>query len=264
MSHPSGRNAVGDPYYGRRDFAKLCARFITHLFQSPDTPPTTGSPFDDPPIPLAKFIAYALHRSNTSETTVFSALYLLQRLKGRFPAAIDCDGMAGHRMFLPALRIVSQSQSRASTDYWVDVGGGLFHRDQVDGAERDLRRFLGNYVEIDPAALREFGRRVRRDFAGRGPYPDYTKTRPSATSSHGGLPCQASTVPRTQIAVHSGGTLGPHTPGLSTSAATTVVPGIPGMSAGYPTHSAGTARMHRPPTVPQPGVIYARPQAYLW
>ncbi|KAM5542958.1 hypothetical protein V8D89_003342 [Ganoderma adspersum] len=256
MSHPSGRSAVDDSYYGRRDFAKLCARFVTHLFQSPDTPPTTGSPFDDPPIPLAKFIAYALHSSNTSESTVFAALYLLQRLKGRFPAATGCDGMAGHRMFLPALRIVSQSKSRASTDYWVDVGGGLFHRDQVDGAERDLRRFLGGYVEIDPAALREFERRVRRDFAGRGPYPDYLKTQASASSSHGGS--------LRQIAVHSGGTLGPRTPGLSTSASTTAVTGMSAMPAGYPTRSAGTTRMLRPPTVPQPGVIYARPQTYLW
>lgn len=167
--------------------------------------------------------------------------------------------MAGHRMFLSALRIVSQSQSRISTDYWVDVGGGLFHRDQVDGAERDLRRFLENYVEIDPAALREFERRVRRDFAGRGPYPDYTKTHASASasSSHGGPSLR-------QIAVHSGGTLGPHTPGLSTSASTAHVAGMPGMSAGYPTPVAGTARMQRPPTVPKPGAIYARPQAYLW
>ncbi|PIL33449.1 hypothetical protein GSI_04072 [Ganoderma sinense ZZ0214-1] len=268
MSHPAGSKAVGDPYYGHRDFAKLCARFITHLFESPDTPPTTGSPFDDPPIPLAKFVAYALHRSHTGESTVFAALYLLQRLKFYFPAAIGCDGMAGHRMFLPALRIASQSL--AHVDYWVDVSGGIFHRDQVDGADRDLRRFLGNYVAIDPAALREFERRVRRDFAGRGPYPDYTKSQvhASASSEHGRPPAQrqGTSGPGGMIAVHSGGTLGPRTPGLSTSAEAAHVAGIPGMptDAGKLAHSAGTKRMQRPPTVPQPGAIYARPQAYLW
>lgn len=249
----------GDPYYGRRDFAKLCARFIRHLFQCPDSPPTTGSPFDDPPIPLAKFIAYALHRSNMSDCMAFSALYLLQRLKIRYPAAKDGDGMAGHRMFLPALRIVSQS--RSSTDYWVDAGGGLFHGDQVDGAERDLRYFLSNYVEIDPAALREFERLVRRDFAGRGPYPNYAETHASLP----GKPLrQAASVPEV-IAGHSRGTLGPHAPGLSTSASTTqVVGGMPVMPTGRPTHGAGIARMHKPPTVPQPGVLYAKPQGYLW
>ncbi|KAI1783556.1 hypothetical protein LXA43DRAFT_322659 [Ganoderma leucocontextum] len=257
-SHRAGQSASGDPYYGRRDFAKLCARFITHLFQCPDLPPTTGSPFDDPPIPLAKFIAYALHRSNVNESVVFSALYLLQRLKIRFPAAKDCDGMAGHRMFLPALRMVSQS--RSSTDYWVDVGQGLFHREQVEGGERDLRYFLSNYVEIDAAALREFERLVRRDFAGRGPYPNYAETH---TSFSRRPQRQATSIPA-PIVVHPGGPLGPHTPGLSASTSTTPVMGMPVTPTGYPTHGAVTARAQKPPTVPQPGLIYARPQGYLW
>ena len=191
---------------------------------------------------------------------VFSALYLLQRLKNRFPT-VRGDGMAGHRMFLPALRMVSQS--RSSTDYWVDVGGGLFHRDQVEGGERDLRHFLSNRVEIDVAAVREFERSVRRDFAGRGPYPNYAETHASWPFSE--RPQHQATSPPAPIVVHPGGTLGPHTPGLSTSASATPVPGMPVMPAGlHPTHSARAPRMKGPPSVPQPGVAYAKLQGYLW
>ncbi|KAI0259463.1 hypothetical protein BC834DRAFT_1035892 [Gloeopeniophorella convolvens] len=56
---------TGDSYYGHEELAEISARFVAHLFASPERPdpipdnkPSTASP----PL-LANFIAYALHRT---------------------------------------------------------------------------------------------------------------------------------------------------------------------------------------------------------
>ena len=63
-----------DPYYGHEDTAKLCARFVTHLFACLGPPPlsTTVPPALSPPI--ANFIVYALHRTRLHTSVTFVAL----------------------------------------------------------------------------------------------------------------------------------------------------------------------------------------------
>ena len=83
-----------DPYYGHEDTAKLCARFVTHLFACPDLPPLSTTVPPAPSPPLANFIAYALHRTRLHTSVTFAALYLLQRLKARF---LTARSSSGHR-----------------------------------------------------------------------------------------------------------------------------------------------------------------------
>ena len=63
-----------DPYYSHEDTAKLCARFVTHLFACPGPPPLSKTVTHSPSPPLANFIAYALHRTRLHTSVTFVAL----------------------------------------------------------------------------------------------------------------------------------------------------------------------------------------------
>jgi hypothetical protein len=82
-----------DPFYGHEFIARLCARFITHLFTCPESLPS--STHSQAKLPF--FIAYALHRTKLHQAVTIAALVLLQRLNARFPTA---RGSSGHRLFI--------------------------------------------------------------------------------------------------------------------------------------------------------------------
>ena len=67
--------------------AKLWVRFVSHLFTCPDVLPPSTPPPTKPTSWLDHFIAHAFHHTWLHSPVTFSALYLLQRLKARFPAA---------------------------------------------------------------------------------------------------------------------------------------------------------------------------------
>ncbi|KZT05363.1 uncharacterized protein LAESUDRAFT_656039 [Laetiporus sulphureus 93-53] len=167
-----------DPYYGHEETAKLCARFVTHLFACPDLPPlsTTRPPAPSPP--LALFIAYALHRTRLHTSVHFAALYLLQRLKARFPAA---RGSSGHRLFISAFMIASKviCDDTYSNKSWSIVGQGMFALREINQMEREMCSYLEWQLNIEPNALKEFELKVRRDFKGPGPYPTYSLPSPA-------------------------------------------------------------------------------------
>ncbi|KAG8706166.1 hypothetical protein FRC08_001231 [Ceratobasidium sp. 394] len=96
-------SAPADQYYGHEDTAKMCARFITHLFSCPDVPPATSQSAVTPS--LAHFVTYALHCTHLHSSVTFCVLYLLSRLKNRFPAA---RGSSGHRLYISAFMIASK------------------------------------------------------------------------------------------------------------------------------------------------------------
>ena len=76
------------PHHGHEATAKLCARFVSYLFACPNLrhPPPPPAPPSTALTPrLDHFIAYALHRMRLHASVTFAALYLLQRLKVRFP-----------------------------------------------------------------------------------------------------------------------------------------------------------------------------------
>ncbi|GBE84351.1 hypothetical protein SCP_0603290 [Sparassis crispa] len=175
---PGTLSQMPDPFYGHEEAARLCAKFVTNLFACPDTPPvsTTHPPVPSPPLGL--FIAYALHRTRLNASVTFAALYLLQRLKARFPAA---RGSSGHRLFISAFMIASKviCDDTYSNKSWSIVGQGMFALREINQMEREMCSYLEWQLNIEPKALQEFEMKVRRDFKGQGPFPNYILPSPA-------------------------------------------------------------------------------------
>jgi len=172
---PTSHPMVADPYYGHEETAKICARFVTHLFACPEHVATTSSQ-PAPPLPL--FIAYALHRTRLHSSVTFAALYLLQRLKARFPAA---RGSSGHRLFISAFMLASKviCDDTYSNKSWSIVGQGMFALREINQMEREMCSYLEWQLNVEPTQLKEFESKVRRDFKGPGPYPNYVLPSPA-------------------------------------------------------------------------------------
>ncbi|KAF8496733.1 hypothetical protein F5888DRAFT_361422 [Russula emetica] len=181
---PSSGAGGSDPYHGQELSAKLCARFVSHLFACPDAPPPPAPPSTTPTPRLDHFIAYALHRTRLHSSVTFAALHLLQRLKARFPAA---KGSSGHRLFISAFMLASKiiCDDTYSNKSWCIVGQGMFALREINQMEREMCSYLEWQLNVDPTTLREFQIRVQLDFAGPGPYPPMVLTQPApAPFSH--------------------------------------------------------------------------------
>lgn len=113
----------------------------------------------------AEFIAYALYRTRLPEAVTFQALYLLLRLKIRFPAA---RGSSGHRLFISALMIASKSScdDTYSNKSWAIVGQGLFSLREINQMERELFGYLGYKVNVSPEDLEVFTYELEQDVDG--------------------------------------------------------------------------------------------------
>ncbi len=136
---------------------------MTHLFTCPDLPPLSTSVPPAPSPPLGNFIAYALHRTRLHTSVTFAALYLLQRLKARFPAA---RGSSGHRLFISAFMIASKviCDDTYSNKSWSIVGQGMFALREINQMEREMRSYLEWQLNIEPHTRLEFEQKVRHDF----------------------------------------------------------------------------------------------------
>ncbi|EJF57552.1 hypothetical protein DICSQDRAFT_173891 [Dichomitus squalens LYAD-421 SS1] len=201
---PRASSDTVDPYYGHEETAKLCARFVTHLFACPDLPPLSTAVPPAPSPPLANFIAYALHRTRLHSSVTFAALYLLQRLKARFPAA---RGSSGHRLFISAFMIASKViyGDTYSNKSWSIVGQGMFALREINQMEREMCSYLEWQLNIEPNALKEFEAKVRRDFKGLGPFPTYVLPSPAPSPMPSTTPYNAQTgpAPTPSFAAHS-------------------------------------------------------------
>jgi hypothetical protein len=159
---PARRFSVNSPQYG-----------------CPDVPPPPAPPSTNPTPRLDHFIVYALHRTRLHSSVTFAALYLLQRLKARFPAAM---GSFGHRLFISAFMLASKI---ICDDTYCIVGQGIFALREIDQMEREMCSYLEWQLNVDPATLRDLQSRVQLDFAGPGPYPPTVLPQPtSAPFSH--------------------------------------------------------------------------------
>ncbi|KAI0807002.1 hypothetical protein C8Q74DRAFT_1225376 [Fomes fomentarius] len=144
--------------------AKLSSRFLIHLFACPLLHPDTSTrQIAIPKLQLADFIAHTLSTARLHTSLAFAALYLLQRLKARFPAA---RGSSGHRLFISAFIIASKvySDDAYSNKLWSHLTHPLFPLREINQMERDLCARLQWQLLIDPYALQQFERQVRRDF----------------------------------------------------------------------------------------------------
>jgi len=175
---PTSGASGSDPYHGHEPTAKLCARFVSHLFACPDVPPPPAPPSTTPTPRLDHFIAYALHRTRLHLSVTFAALYLLQRLKARFPAA---KGSSGHRLFISAFMLASKiiCDDTYSNKSWCIVGQGMFALREINQMEREMCSYLEWQLNVDPTTLRDFQARVQHDFAGPGPYPPMVLPQPA-------------------------------------------------------------------------------------
>ncbi|KAI0918996.1 hypothetical protein AcV5_002028 [Taiwanofungus camphoratus] len=227
-------HTMPDPYYGHEEAAKLCARFVTHLFACPELPPLSTANPPAPSPPLALFIAYALHRTRLHSSVTFAALYLLQRLKARFPAA---RGSSGHRLFISAFMIASKviCDDTYSNKSWSIVGQGMFALREINQMEREMCSYLEWQLNIEPSALKEFEQKVRRDFKGAGPYPTYVLPSPAPSPMPSTTPYTTGTATTPSFASH------PSHP-TSTSPPKPVPPPVP---AAHPSSAYLT-----PPTTP--------------
>ena len=139
--------------------AELCEKVILALFACPidSASASVNSPSSSSrPTPrLSEFIAYALYRTRLPVAVTHQALYLLKRLKSRFPAA---RGSSGHRLFISALMLASKSScdDTYSNKSWTIVGQGLFSLREVNQMERELFGYLGYKVNVEPEELDSF------------------------------------------------------------------------------------------------------------
>ncbi|KAF5393360.1 hypothetical protein D9757_000520 [Collybiopsis confluens] len=142
---------VKDPFYGCEYMARLCARFITHLFACPEYPPTSTHS----QAKLPHFIAYAFHRTKLHESVTFAALVLLQRLKARFPTA---RGSSGHRLFISAFMIASKviCDDTYSNKSWSIVAQGMFTLREINQMEREMCNYLDWELTVDNPILSNF------------------------------------------------------------------------------------------------------------
>lgn len=133
---------------------------ITALFACPldSTSSSANGPSASasrPPPRLAEFVAYALHRTRLPDIITFQALFLLRRLKSRFPAA---RGSSGHRLFISALMLASKSScdDTYSNKSWTIVCQGLFSFREVNQMERELFGYLDFRVNVEMDELSLF------------------------------------------------------------------------------------------------------------
>jgi len=93
----------------------------------------------------------------------FCALFLLSRLKGRFPAA---RGSSGHRLFISAFMIASKviCDDTYSNKSWCVVGQGMFSLREINQMEREMCSYLEWILNVKPEELAEFEADVKKDY----------------------------------------------------------------------------------------------------
>ncbi|KAF9039420.1 hypothetical protein BDZ89DRAFT_1090436 [Hymenopellis radicata] len=188
---PPAQANKAQPFYGYEEIANLCARFITHLFACPDSPPATSQIHAR----LPHFIAYAFHRTKLANAVTFAALILLQRLKARFPTA---RGSSGHRLFLSAFMIASKiiCDDTYSNKSWTIVGQGMFNLREVNQMEREMCSYLDWELTVDGHLLQNFEGMVRTDFGEpRAAYPTYSLSTVSKRAARAAASTSATPLP---------------------------------------------------------------------
>ncbi|KAF8891780.1 hypothetical protein BD779DRAFT_1610504 [Infundibulicybe gibba] len=183
--------AKGDLFYGNEPLARLCTRFISHLFTCPENPPV---PTTNGQAKLPLFIAYALHRTKLHASVTFASLILLQRLKARFPTA---RGSSGHRLFISAFMIASKvmCDDTYSNKSWSIVAQGMFALREINQMEREMCNYLDWELSVDSGTLEDFERALRKDFATNGPYPNYPVQMVSKRAVKAALSTSATPIP---------------------------------------------------------------------
>ncbi|KAM5542982.1 hypothetical protein V8D89_003366 [Ganoderma adspersum] len=163
-SAPKRRNT--GPSSEQDEIARVCTNFIKHLFGCPDLPPDPAPTI----LPLKQFITYVLRAARLPPSVTFSALFLLERVKTRFPTI---DMPSGHRLFITAYIIAAKVlvDPPYRPSWWDVIAYRTFEGEEMHQMEREMLVCLGWDVQVQPDALAEFEEKVRWQFRGLGPYP---------------------------------------------------------------------------------------------
>ncbi|KDQ08138.1 hypothetical protein BOTBODRAFT_89649, partial [Botryobasidium botryosum FD-172 SS1] len=150
-------------YYKHEEPAKLASAFITNLFAFPKLPPPSSANPSPPSPTLAQFIAYSLHCTCLHLSVTFAALFLLNRLKGHFPAAC---GLSSHRLFISAFMIASKiiRDNTYSNKSWCVVGQGMFSLREINQIEREMCAYLEWVLTVPKEELEVFEAEPKKEY----------------------------------------------------------------------------------------------------
>jgi len=86
------------------------------------------------------------------QSVTFAALYLLQRLKARFPTA---KGSSGHQLFISAFMLSSKiiCDDTYSNKSWCIVGQGMFALQEINQMEQEMCSYLEWQLNVDPSSV---------------------------------------------------------------------------------------------------------------
>lgn len=128
---------------------------MTHTF-----PKSGGSPSWRA---LYPFISSALHRAKPDSSVVFAAIFLLRRLRTRYPSS---KNWSRHRLFMSALMIASKvmCDNTYSNKSWAIIGQSLFTLQDLNRMEREMLHLLQWRIHLDSFQLYEFARCVCETF----------------------------------------------------------------------------------------------------
>ncbi|KAF5325764.1 hypothetical protein D9611_000662 [Ephemerocybe angulata] len=170
QTKPNTSDATHDPFDSPEPLARICARFITHLFACPVAPARDRRLQSR----LDHFIAYTLRRTNLAPPITFASLILLQRLKFKFPTTAGNDG---HRLFITAFMISSKvfCDHTFSNESWRLVSRNMFTLKQLNRMEREMCNYLDWNLNVDAHVLANFEVTITSDFHQYRPqYPRYS------------------------------------------------------------------------------------------
>ncbi|KIJ32876.1 hypothetical protein M422DRAFT_183916, partial [Sphaerobolus stellatus SS14] len=158
------------PFYGYETITRLCGCVVRSLFSCPDEMPASSSQKRFPTI--AHFIAYALYRTKLHTSVVFTELYLLSRLKYKFPYS---KASSGHRLLIPTFMIAHKllDDNSYENNSWAVVTHGIFSLQELNQMEREICRFLQWQLCIDPEDLADFEIRVWKNYGVDGTCPPF-------------------------------------------------------------------------------------------
>ena len=154
----SSERLAGDRFYGHRMISEVIERYLMATFEcSADSMAATqdARSVSSPEAPrLAHFVAYALYRTRLPMLITYYGLFLLKRLKIRYPVA---RGSSGHRLFFSAFMIASKMvcDDSYNNKSWVIVGQHLFSLREVNQMERELLTYLDMHINASTDELSE-------------------------------------------------------------------------------------------------------------
>ncbi|CUA71404.1 hypothetical protein RSOLAG22IIIB_04619 [Rhizoctonia solani] len=165
------RDPHPDPYYGHKRTATMGARFIHDLFKCSSSFSPGGIPDDTYPT-LAKFISYALSRSECDLDVHFYAMHLIWRMHIKNP---ELRVYHSHETYLAALMLATKQvvPEHYASESWTEVGQSIYSLERLASNEQRFCEMLRWELEVDPTLVEMVEEQMEMKY---GEPLDYTAT----------------------------------------------------------------------------------------